>query len=232
MVKPNILKEDSKIIPGEKYLLIETFNFCKDGVCQRPQLNEAGMTPTRKDGSLYLRGVIQRADAENGNGRVYPRSILEREIKSYERLIREKRAYGCLDHPDDSVVNLEKVSHMITEVWWQDNEVWGTLKVMTSTPMGKIVEGLLNDGGTIGLSSRGLGSVTEQRNGILKVESDFQLICFDIVSEPSTHGAFMRPVNELKNYTPDLSVLAENKKFNIYTKNDRISRAINDFLSE
>ena len=149
------------------------------------------------NGRLIVNGVLQRAEAENQNGRVYPRSILEREVDKYKgREIKENRAFGELDHPESSVVELKNTSHIIRDVYWKGDDVMGKVEVL-KTPAGNILKELLEAGCTVGISSRGMGSVKEASNGkSVTVEDDFDLICWDFVSNPSTHGAFMRPMNE------------------------------------
>lgn len=139
-------------------------------------------------------GVLQRADAKNQNGRTYSKKILEREAKNYtENFIKPGNAFGELDHPDSSVVSLKNASHVIKEVWWEGEELCGRLQLL-NTPSGNIVKEIIKDGHTIGISSRGTGSVEKTREGILSVQDDFELICWDFVSNPSTHGAFMSEV--------------------------------------
>lgn len=147
-----------------------------------------------KNGKLLVSGVMQRADAQNQNGRSYPKRILEREIEKYQRLIEERRALGELDHPESSVVNLQNVSHNVTEIGWRGNDVVGTIEILP-TPSGNILKELFRSNIRLGISSRGLGSVKKDGNG-LEVQEDFNLIAFDFVSNPSTHGAFLAPVNE------------------------------------
>jgi hypothetical protein len=195
-----------------KLLLTEYYELCEGGICQ-DLLTEAEKAFVA-NGGMILSGVMQRADAKNGNGRVYPRLVLEREVENYQKLVKERRALGELDHPEDSVINLKNASHMVTDVWWQNNDVMGKVQVL-NTPSGKVLQELANAGVNLGISSRGMGSVQEA-NGTTTVEDDFQLICFDFVSEPSTTGAFM---------------VKENKQPNIITKADRINRALNDILS-
>jgi len=145
---------------------------------------------------MILSGVMQKSDTRNGNGRIYPHNVLMREMKNYQKLVKERRALGELDHPDDSVINLKNASHMITEVWWDGNAVMGKAKVL-DTPSGKILRALVDSGVTLGISSRGMGSVeTMNENGAQEVQDDFELIAFDFVSNPSTHGAFLHPMNE------------------------------------
>ena len=144
---------------------------------------------------LMVSGIIQRAEAKNQNGRIYPKDILEREIKKYaEGPVKERRAMGELDHPESSVINLQNVSHNIVEVKMKGNDVYGKVEIL-STPAGNILKELFRNGITVGISSRGMGSVKENMSeGTVEVQDDFELLCFDFVSTPSTHGAFMSPV--------------------------------------
>ena len=168
-------------------LLREFYELCEGGVCQ-DLLTEAEKSFIR-DGGMMLSGKLQEADCENGNQRQYPMAIMEREVQKYKELVQDHRALGELDHPDSSIINLVNVSHMITEVWMDGKTVMGKCKVL-DTPSGQILRALVESGVKIGISSRGMGSVTE-RMGKTIVEDDFQLISFDIVSEPSTPNAFM-----------------------------------------
>ena len=168
-------------------LLREFYQLCEGGVCQ-DLLTEAEKTFVR-DGGMMLTGKLQEADCENGNMRQYPMAIMEREVQRYRAIVEDHRALGELDHPDSSIINLANVSHMITEIWMDGKTVMGKAKVL-DTPSGQILRSLVECGVKIGISSRGMGSVSE-RMGKTIVEDDFQLICFDIVSEPSTPNAFM-----------------------------------------
>jgi hypothetical protein len=156
-------------------------------------------------GRTMVKGVLQRAGAENQNGRVYPKNILEREINKYQQLIKERRALGELDHPDSSVINLKNVSHNIKEVHWEGNDVIGTVEILP-TPSGNILKELLRAGILLGISSRGMGSTQPMKDNKLLVGEDFELIGWDFVSNPSTHGAFMTPMNEsvIKNIGTDV----------------------------
>ena len=198
-----------------KYLLREFYELCPNGTCE-DLLTEEEKRMVRENNVLFLTGVMQRADAQNGNGRVYPKGILEREIENYKKIVKERRALGELDHPDDSVVNLKNASHMITDVWWDGNDVMGKAQIL-NTPSGQVLKELVNAGVKLGISSRGLGSVHESQCKSI-VEDDFQLICFDFVSEPSTSGAFM--MTEGKNINLD----------KVFTKADKINRALNEIL--
>ena len=153
------------------------------------------------DGRLIVKGVLQRAESKNQNGRVYPREVLMKETTKYlEEQVSERRALGELDHPESSVVNLNNASHNVIEMHWDGDDLLGTVEVL-STPSGNILKELFKSGIKLGISSRGLGSVepVNEKNGedgTVEVQPDFELIAFDFVSNPSTHGAFMRPVNE------------------------------------
>ena len=158
------------------------------------QINES---ISQNGGKLIVHGVLQRAEAKNQNGRVYPREILERESSKYTKeFVSQKRAMGELDHPESSVVNLQNVSHNVTEMHWEGQNLVGTVEVL-GTPSGNILKELFKAGIKLGISSRGMGSVEPMQEGDgQQVGQDFELIAFDFVSNPSTHGAFMHPVNE------------------------------------
>jgi hypothetical protein len=198
-----------------KVLLREYYELCDGNVCQ-DLLTESEKKFVR-DGGMMLSGMMQMAEVQNGNGRVYPQKILMREVQNYKKLVDENRALGELDHPEESVINLRNVSHQVTDIWMEDNKVMGKMKVL-ETPSGGILRSLVDSGVSIGISSRGLGSVSEQMGKTI-VEDDFQLICFDMVSEPSTPGAFM--VRENKNRINE-----------VFTKADRINRALNNILRD
>jgi len=150
------------------------------------------------NGRVIVTGVLQRAGAPNQNERVYPKHILEREVEKYKQTeIAQRRALGELDHPESSVVNLQNVSHNVLDVWWKGNDLYGKVEVLP-TPAGNILKELLGMNITLGISSRGMGSVKQMAEGTVEVQDDFELVCWDFVSNPSTHGAFMRPsgINE------------------------------------
>ena len=171
-----------------KQLLIEHMPFKVDKLLVEQSI--------RENKPLRVGGVIQRAGVKNHNGRIYEQEILEREIKKYiDGPVREKRALGELDHPESSVINLNNVSHNIVEVTMKGNDVHGVVEILT-TPSGNILKELFRCGVTVGISSRGMGSVQENSDGILMVQEDFDLLCFDFVSTPSTPGAYMSPMNE------------------------------------
>jgi hypothetical protein len=157
-----------------------------------------GRIQESENGVVLVKGVLQRAGAENQNGRVYPMPILQREAKKYETLIKERRALGELDHPDSSVINLKNVSHNIKEIHWEGNDLVGTVEILP-TPSGNILKELLRAGILLGISSRGMGSTRPMEGNKVVVGEDFELIGWDFVSNPSTHGAFMTPLTESVN---------------------------------
>ncbi len=168
-------------------LLREFYELCEGGVCQ-DLLTEAEKRFVA-EGGMMLTGRCQHANLPNGNERVYPLEVLQREVKKYKSIVEDNRALGELDHPDSSIINLANVSHMVVNIWMDGPEVMAKCKVL-DTPSGQILRSLVDAGVKIGISSRGMGSVREQMGKTI-VEDDFQLICFDIVSEPSTPNAFM-----------------------------------------
>ena len=173
------------------------------------------------NGKLIVKGVLQRADTKNQNGRVYPKEILMREAKKYfKNFITQKRAMGELDHPESAVVNLSNVSHNITEMNWNGDDLVGTVEVL-GTPAGNILKELFKSGIKLGISSRGMGSVetVNEDEDSQEVQNDFELIAFDFVSNPSTHGAFMYPMHENVNH----SVVRD-------TKYGKVEAVINDIL--
>ena len=197
-----------------KVLLREYYALCEGGVCQ-DHLTEIEKRMVNNDGTVFLTGIVQTAGKKNGNGRIYSENILKREVNNYQKIINENRALGELDHPEDSVVNLRNASHMMKKMWWDGDNVMGKIQCL-DTPSGNILKSLASSGVSLGISSRGLGSVTEGQEGTI-VEDDFQLICFDIVSEPSTTNAYLN--------------LSEGKQKTLWTKADRINRALYDILS-
>jgi hypothetical protein len=174
-----------------KQLIVEYMPFKHVG-----SLTESSGAAYGIPGGFVVQGVLQRAGAKNQNGRVYPKPILERECRRYQQeYIDQHRALGELDHPESSVVNLNNVSHNVLKIWWSGDDLHGAVQIL-DTPSGKILKELFRAGITLGISSRGLGSVKELRNeGVVEVQEDFELICWDFVSNPSTHGAFMRPTH-------------------------------------
>ena len=178
-----------------KQLLVD----CRPFDISRTKIDES---IKENNGKWVVKGVLQRAESKNQNGRVYPREVLIKEVGKYlDTNVTERRALGELDHPDSSVVNLNNASHNIIEMHWDGDDLLGTVEVL-STPAGNILKELFRSGIKLGISSRGLGSVepVNEADGedgdTVEVQPDFELIAFDFVSNPSTHGAFMRPVNE------------------------------------
>ena len=185
---------------------------------QPHQISEA---MKENNGKLVVKGVLQRADTRNQNGRVYPKEILMRAAKKYSsNFVTQKRAMGELDHPESSVVNLQNVSHNVTEMSWNGDDLVGTVEILT-TPSGNILRELFKNGIKLGISSRGMGSVEPMQEGDgQKVGQDFELIAFDFVSNPSTHGAFLYPMNE-----------SVDKKISIRDgKYGKVEAVINDIL--
>lgn len=172
-------------------------------------------------GRLFLRGPMQRGEAANQNKRIYPMRLLQREFANLEKMVREGRATGELDHPETSTVSLSKVSHVVREMMWEGNTWMGRIEVLTDLPMGKIAEGLINAGITLGISSRGVGSTSTNESGLDIVQDDFTLVCFDLVQEPSTHGAFMTLGESIERGSrPQLH------------RADRINRALNELRGQ
>jgi hypothetical protein len=176
-----------------KELLIERIN----NFTLTPQLLQESVK--QNNGRLIVQGVVQRADAKNGNGRVYPKDTLEREIQKYkDTYIKENRALGELDHPESPIINLKNACHNVKDVWWDGDDVVAKIEILP-TPSGNILKALLIAGITVGISSRGMGSV-KQIGETVEVQDDFELLCWDFVSTPSTQGAFMEVMNESKQY--------------------------------
>jgi hypothetical protein len=174
----------------------------------------------KNNGKILMKGILQKSDTLNQNGRVYPTIILEREVRNYQKFIKENRALGECDHPDSSVVELKNVSHIVREAHMDGDTCYGTVELL-DTPAGKILQSLVESGVTLGISSRGVGS-TKNDGDYQVVQDDFQLICWDFVSEPSTPGAFM--MREGREIT-------KNQLNNHFNKSDRIDRIFNDILN-
>jgi len=170
---------------------------------------------------IMMKGILQKADTLNQNGRIYPQAVLDREVRNYQKFIIENRAVGELDHPDSSVVNLKNVSHVIREAYMDGPTVIGTIEVLGKTPSGAILQGLVESGIKLGISSRGVGS-TRKQGEYYVVQDDFQLICWDMVSEPSTPGAFM---------IPEGKIIDEAELREVFKRSDRIDRVLNEILS-
>jgi hypothetical protein len=178
------------------------------------QLNES---IGKNNGKLIVKGVIQRANKPNQNERIYPENILKREIDKYMNEIKNRNAMGELDHSDTNVINLKNVSHIITDIQWDGDDVIGTIEILP-TPSGDIAKALFLAGIRVGISSRGLGSTQPINGNLVQVQEDFQLVCWDLVSNPSTHGAHLSPIME--GYTGNRKI-----KLSTYSK-------INDILTD
>jgi len=202
---------------SDKVLLREYYALCEGGYC-KDLLTEAEKRDIKENNAWYLTGILQKGNTKNGNGRKYPSHVLEREMKNYDMLIKQRRAFGELDHPDTSVVDLKNASHMVTRYWMDGDTVMGAIKIL-DTPCGEIVKGIVKSGGQVGISSRGLGSVVNESNGTSIVQEDFTLICFDIVADPSTPGAFMNPQK-----------IRESKELKVHDKDYRVNSLLNSIL--
>ena len=165
-------------------LLIEVTPF-------QPILKESKERP----GVFEVEGVMQRSGAKNQNGRVYEDAILKREVEKYmTEFVKNGNAFGELDHPESAIVSLKNASHIVKDLWWEGKDLMGRVELL-NTPAGNIVKEIVKAGHTIGISSRGTGSVQQTNEGTLQVQDDFELVCWDFVSNPSTHGAFMNPIS-------------------------------------
>ena len=172
-----------------KQVLVETINFSP----------VRALTESRSDrGNPVVEGILATVETINENGRFYKKSIWEREIDKYKQLVAEKRALGELDHPDSMNINLKNVCHNITDLWWDGKNIMGKLEILP-TPSGQIVKNLIDNGITLGVSSRGTGTL-QQRDGVNEVQDDFELLCWDFVSTPSNPGSFVHPLRESKEF--------------------------------
>ena len=157
----------------------------------KPILRESKERP----GVFEVEGVMQRAGAKNQNGRIYEKKILMREVTKYiDEFVKNGNAFGELDHPESAVVSLKNASHVVKDLYWNGDDLMGKVELL-NTPAGNIVKEIIKAGHTIGISSRGTGSVQQTNEGHLEVQDDFELVCWDFVSNPSTHGAFMNPIS-------------------------------------
>jgi len=184
-----------------------------------PEVITEAITGTDRK-KMILKGILQRSDSVNQNGRIYTRAILEREIRNYQKFILENRALGELDHPSESVVELKNVSHIVRKAEMDDKGVVTGLIELLDTPCGKIAQSLVESGVKIGISSRGVGSTTK-KGDYQEVSSDYILICFDLVVDPSTPNAFM---------IPEGRKISTKEYEKILTRSDRLSRLMNEIL--
>lgn len=169
-----------------KSLLIETLPFNVSPIT----LTEGKST----SGNPLVEGILATVEVKNGNGRYYSKELWDRELKKYNVLVKERRACGELDHPDSQVINLKNVSHNISKLWWDGDNVMGAIELLP-TPSGNILKALIGAGIKVGVSSRGMGSL-KQVGEVLEVQDDFDLLCWDFVSTPSNPGSYMSPLNE------------------------------------
>jgi len=203
----------------DKRLLVDVIPF----EVSREMLNES----IRGGGPLRVEGVLQRANAKNQNGRVYPKDILMREAQKYqENLVRDRRAVGELDHPESPIINLKNVSHNVVDLKWVGDDLVGTVEIL-NTPSGNILRDLFAAGIKLGISSRSMGSTKKNlREGTLEVQDDLELICFDFVSNPSTVGAFMTPMGQLNEGFDRNNVIIPHVKY------DKVDGLVREILSE
>ena len=151
----------------------------------------------RENGNLMVEGILATAEVKNGNGRYYKKELWDREMEKYDQVIKERRSMGELDHPESTVINLKNVSHLVIDYDWDGDKLMGKIEILP-TPSGNILKELIKNGVTVGVSSRGMGSL-EQNGGVMEVQDDFELLCWDFVSTPSNPGSFMHTLNEGKN---------------------------------
>ncbi len=203
-----------------KKLLVSTmpFEFSPEQISESIEKNS---------GKLLVRGILQKATEQNQNGRVYTRALLEREAGKYNELISDRRALGELDHPESSVVNLQNVSHNVTKMWWEGDSLHGDVEVL-GTPAGNILKELFKSGITLGISSRGMGT-TRESEGKTLVNDDFELVAFDFVSNPSTRGAFLEPVNLSESVSHETKVVTDGR---VCTKYCKLEGIVHEILGE
>ena len=141
-----------------------------------------------------VEGILATAEVKNGNGRYYKKELWDREMEKYDQIIKERRSMGELDHPESTVINLKNVSHIVTDYNWDGDQLMGRIEILP-TPSGNILKELIKNGITVGVSSRGMGSL-EQNGSVMEVQDDFELLCWDFVSTPSNPGSFMSVLKE------------------------------------
>ena len=171
-----------------KQVLIETRPFQVNPI----QLTEGVRSAA---GNPIVEGILATAEVKNGNSRYYTKDLWEREINKYSQLVKENRATGELDHPDSSIINLKNVSHIIRDIWWNGDTVLGKIEILP-TASGNILKALIDNNVMVGVSSRGMGSLRPMGEGMMEVQDDFELLCWDFVSTPSNPGSYMHLVRE------------------------------------
>ena len=172
-----------------KQLLIETHTFH----ISPSQLNE---NVNKENGNLIVEGILATAEVKNGNGRYYAKDLWNREMDKYKDLVDQRRSMGELDHPESTVINLKNVSHLINDFWWDGDNVMGKIEILP-TPSGNILKELIKNGVSVGVSSRGMGSLVPN-GSVMEVQDDFELLCWDFVSTPSNPGSYMHVLKEGK----------------------------------
>ena len=189
-----------------KKLIIETHTL---------QLSPTSLTESvnKSNGNMVVEGILATCEVKNGNGRYYSKELWEREMDKYNELIEQRRSMGELDHPESQIINLQNVSHLISGYRWEGNDIIGKIEVLP-TPAGNILKALVGNGVTVGVSSRGMGSLEENREGVMEVQDDFELLCWDFVSTPSNPGSYMHMIKEgieipKHNYTKVNSIIHE-----------------------
>ena len=175
-----------------KQVLIETQPFQVAPL----QLTEGYKSPV---GNPIVEGILASAEVKNGNGRYYAKDLWQREIDKYKEVVKENRATGELDHPDSSIINLKNVCHVIRDLWWDGDNIIGKIEILP-TVSGNILKALIENNVQVGVSSRGMGSLKPMSSGMMEVQDDFELLCWDFVSTPSNPGSFMHLVKEGKEY--------------------------------
>ena len=175
-----------------KQVLIEILPF---------QVNPIQLTEGTRSlaGNPIVEGILASAEVKNGNGRYYAKDLWQREINKYMDVVKQSRATGELDHPDSSIINLKNVSHIIRDLWWKGDNIIGKIEILP-TVSGNILKALIDNGVMVGVSSRGMGSLKPTSGGMMEVQDDFELLCWDFVSTPSNPGSYMHLVNEGKEY--------------------------------
>jgi hypothetical protein len=202
-----------------KQLLIETINFHSNPVILKEEKGRGR--------NIFVEGILATAEIKNGNGRYYSRELWEREIDSFNQKISQNSTEACgeLDHPESQIINLKNTSHVIRKTWWDGDDIMGLIEVFNDpgefgTQSGRIVGALIKNGLNVGVSSRGMGSL-EQKGELMEVQNDFNLICFDFVSNPSNPNSWMKQLS---------SNLNENKIVSTLNKYNKVNSIITDIL--
>jgi hypothetical protein len=198
-----------------KKVLIETQLFTPNKV----SLTEGKLSD---NGNPLVEGILATVEVKNGNGRYYPKELWQREINNYMSCVKENRALGELDHPDSTIINLKNVSHNIKKIWWDGDNIMGMIEILP-TPSGNILKELLKNNITVGVSSRGMGSLKDI-GGINEVQQDFMLAAVDIVADPSAPSAFVNGIMEGAEWVWDNGILREKEIEEMRQEVERTSR--------